>query len=191
MASQTATSNGQFWGVLTGTDRPYRATGISELETVPSTAPSTVTHWTGNPSFLFIDSAIRGGTALNATAGETVTNLIGVVDYHESALGYTGILLDPSGGYGSVSGAATGTAAKVPATGQVTIATQNLDQFYDAMTISSAAYTRRVEKTALAIANTKIRRTLSQRRAPEVWPRCPLLPARSAAMAAVPIRLIG
>jgi hypothetical protein len=152
-SSQTVTSNGQFWGVLTDTDRPFRATGISELETVPSSAPSTVSRWSGNPSLLFIDSAIRGGTALNLTEGETVTDLIGVVDYHESALGYTGVLLDPSSGYGSVSGASTGTAATSPSTGQITIATQDLDGFYDTSTISSSAYTRRIAKTALAIVN--------------------------------------
>jgi hypothetical protein len=148
-ATQTATSNGQFWGVLT-TDydsdgRPFRATGISELEVVPSTAPSTVSRWTGNPSLLFIDSAIRGGAALNVTAGETITDLIGIVDYHESALGYTGILLDPSGGYGTVTTAsgASGTAATAAATGQLTVATQNLDSFYSTTT--------RVAKAALAI----------------------------------------
>jgi hypothetical protein len=152
-SSQTVTSNGQFWGVLTDTDRPFRATGISELETVPSSAPSTVSRWSGNPSLLFIDSAIRGGTALNVTEGETVTDLIGVVDYHESALGYTGVLLDPSSGYGSVSGAATGTAATSASTGQIAIATQDLDSFYDTSTISSSAYARRIAKTALAIVN--------------------------------------
>ena len=52
-ATQTAATNGQFWGVLT-TDydsegRPFRATGISELEVVPTAAPSTVTRWAGNP----------------------------------------------------------------------------------------------------------------------------------------------
>lgn len=150
-ATQTATTNGQFWGVLT-TDydsdgRPLRATGISELEVVPSTSPSTVSRWTGNPSLLFIDSAIRGGTALNVTAGETVTDLIGIVDYHESSLGYTGILLDPSDGYGTVTAAsgASGTAVAAAAAGQFTVATQNLDSFYSTST--------RVAKAALAIVN--------------------------------------
>lgn len=150
-ATQAAITNGQFWGVLT-TDydsdgRPFRATGISELEVVPTAAPSTVARWVGNPSLLFIDSAIRGGAALNVTAGETITELIGIVDYHESASGYTGILLDPSGGYGTVTAAsgASGTAATAAATGQLTIATQDLDSFYNVTT--------RVAKAALAIVN--------------------------------------
>jgi uncharacterized protein len=152
-SSQNATSNGQFWGVLTGTSRPFRATGISELDTVPATAPSTVTRWSGNPQLLFIDSSIRGGTPLNVTANETVTNLIGIVDYHESSQGYTGILLDATSGYASVSGAATGTAAANGATGQITIATQDLDNFYDAATLGPTVYATRIAKTALAIMN--------------------------------------
>jgi len=125
------------------------------LEVVPTTAPSTVARWTGNPSLLFIDSAIRGGTSLNVTANETVTDLIGIVDYHESALGYTGILLDPSGGYGTVmaSSEASGTAAAKPVTGQLTVATQDMDCFYDTATVSVKAFATRVAKTALAIVN--------------------------------------
>jgi hypothetical protein len=150
-ASQSATSNGQFWGVLTGTSRPFRATGISELDTVPATAPSTVSRWSGNPQLLFIDSSGRGGTALDVTANETVTDLIGIVDYHESSAGYTGILLDPTSGYGTASGASTGTAAATPATGQITIATQDLDDFYSAATLGAAPYANRLSKSALSI----------------------------------------
>ena len=152
-AGQSATSNGQFWGVLTGTTRPFRATGISELDTVPATAPSTVSRWSGNPQLLFIDSSGRGGTALNVTANETVTDLIGIVDYHESSAGYTGILLDPTSGYGTAGGASTGTAAASPATGQITIATQDLDDFYSAATLGATPYANRLSKTALSIVN--------------------------------------
>lgn len=152
-SSQTAVSNGQFWGVLSGTSRPFRASGISELDTVPSTAPSTVARWSGNPQLLFVDSAIRGGPALDVTANETIVDLIGIVDYHESSAGYTGILLDPSNGYGAVTGSSTATAAASPASGQVTVATQDLSDFYDTSTISTSAFNRRIAKTALAIAN--------------------------------------
>jgi len=164
--SQPATSNGQFWGVLPDSSgnsvRPFRGTGISELEPVPATAPATVSRWSGNPSLLFIDSSSRGGpqAPLDVTANAVASNLTGVVDYHENALGYTGVVLDNGqyGYYGYGAGAVTpapgasGTPAALPTSSiQVTIATQNLDYFYDTSTVSSTIFSTRIDKDALAI----------------------------------------
>jgi hypothetical protein len=146
-ASQTATTNGQFWGSFT-TTRPFRATGISELETVPSTAPSTVSRWSGNPQLLLVDTTILGGTAINATAGTLYTGssgLIGIIDYHVSTLGYTGLLLTSASVSSlAASNAITATAASIASSGQITLATQDLDSLTD-------TETKRITKLAKAI----------------------------------------
>ncbi|MFT4111193.1 Ig-like domain repeat protein [Silvibacterium sp.] len=156
---ETATTNGQFWAVFTdsdsSSDRPFRATGISELETVPSTAPSTVSRWSGNPQLLLVDTTTLGGTAINAAAGTLYTgssNLVGIIDYHVSTLGYTGLLLTSSSVSSlTASNTVTATAASAAADGQITIAEQNLDELYDTSTVSSSAFSRRIAKLALAI----------------------------------------
>lgn len=148
-ASQSATTNGQFWAVFT-TTRPFRATGISVLETVPSTAPSTVQRWSGNPQLLLVDTTTLGGTAINATAGTEYTgssNLIGIIDYHVSTQGYTGLLLTSSTVSALTAGnTVTATAASEPASGQITVATQDLNSLTE-------AETTRIAKLADAIVN--------------------------------------
>lgn len=149
-STQSATTNGQFWAVLT-TTRPTRSAGISILDPVYATAiaaKSTIKEWSGNPQLLFVDSKALGGTALNASATTEYTgssNLIGIVDYHLSAQGYTGLLLtsDSVSALASQSGA-TPTMATTRGSDEVTIATQDLDSL-------TAAETNRITKLANAI----------------------------------------
>jgi uncharacterized protein len=147
--SQSATTNGQFWAALT-TTRPFRATGISMLDTLPSTAPSTVQRWSGNPQLLLVDTTTLGGTAIDAAAGTLYTgssNLIGIVDYHVSTQGYTGLLLTSATVSAlSVGNTVTATAAPMAASGKITVATQDLNGL-------TAAETVRVAKLANAIVN--------------------------------------
>jgi hypothetical protein len=71
-STQTATTDGRFWAVFSSTNstssRPFRSTGISELDTVPSTAPSTVQRWSDNPQLLVVDTTALGGSPLNVPA---------------------------------------------------------------------------------------------------------------------------
>jgi hypothetical protein len=93
--AQTATTGGEFWAAFT-TARPFRATDTSELEAVPATAPSTVQRWADNPQLLLVNTKALGGVALNASATTEYTGsseLAGIVDYHVSTQGYTGLLL--------------------------------------------------------------------------------------------------
>jgi hypothetical protein len=166
-ATETVTTNGQFWAVLASssgstTTRPFRATGISMLENVPAGAPSTVTRWAGNPQLLLVDTKTLGGTAINATAGTLYTgssNLIGIIDYHVSTKGYTGLLLtSDSVSSLTASNTVTPTAAAAPNSGVLTIATQDLGRFFDtsssisgAIDITADAFARRVAKVAMSV----------------------------------------
>jgi len=150
-STETATTNGQFWAILytsSSDTRPMRTTGISDLETVPSTAPSTVQRWSGNPQLLLVDTTALGGTALEASAGTYYTgssNLVGIIDYHVSAMGYTGLLLDSSTVAAlTASKSNSPTPASTPATGVITVATQNLDSL-------TSSETTRIAKLAKAI----------------------------------------
>lgn len=153
-SSQTAKTNGQFWAVFTtdtsASARPFRATGISELETVPSTAPSTVERWSGNPQLLLVDTTTLGGTAIDASAGQLYTgsdNLVGIIDYHVSTLGYTGLLLTAASVSSLTKGnTVTATAASARSSGQITVANQNLNSL-------TAVETNRIAKLANAIVN--------------------------------------
>jgi hypothetical protein len=155
--TQTAKTNGQFWAVFTDTDsaseRPFRATGISDLETAPTTAPSTVTRWSGNPQLLLVDTTTLGGTALNAAAGTVYTgssDMVGIVDYHVSTQGYTGLLLtSDTVGALSQQSSVTPVAAATPSSGQYTLATQELESSTGVGL--TASETARIAKLAEAI----------------------------------------
>jgi hypothetical protein len=150
-ASQTATTNGQFWALITSTTRPTRATGIDVLDPAAALAPSTVTTWSGNPTLLLVDSTTLGGTALDASAGTKYTGsskLVGIVDYHVSTQGYTGLLLDSSSvsALSKQGGASPVVASDRASTDQLTFATQDLNSLTE-------AETSRISKLANAIIN--------------------------------------
>src|ERR1044071_7654606 len=79
----TATTSGGFYVVLPGIDRPFREAGIEVFEPVPPDAlsPATVTRFDANPERVRVDSDAVGGTPLDLTPGQTVTNLVGPLDY--------------------------------------------------------------------------------------------------------------
>lgn len=146
-------TSGQFWAILYSSSsdtRPMRATGISVLDSLPSTAPSTVSRWSGNPQLLLVDTATLGGTALNPAAGTLYSgsaNLIGIIDYHVNQEGYTGLLLDSSSVSSlTASNTVTPTKATTPSSGQITIGTLELASL-------TATESTRISKLANAIVN--------------------------------------
>ena len=150
-ATQTATTNGQFWAVMTTAKRPFRAAGIDVLDPAEASAPSSVTIWDGNPQLLLVDSTTLGGTALDASAGTTYTGsseLVGIVDYHVSAQGYTGLLLTAASvaALSSQSGATPVAASARPSSDQLLFATLELNGLID-------AETNRIAKLANAVVN--------------------------------------
>ena len=94
-ANATGSSNGVFYGVVTGVARPFRSRGIDVTrQALPADAPCCVPVNRGNPELLRVDSDGQpGAPAINLTTGSVVRNLVGPLDYGFRS--YT-ILPDPA-----------------------------------------------------------------------------------------------
>ena len=159
--TETNVSNGQFYGVVTGVARPFREPGISVTETTyTTTIPSTIPRWDSNPELLDIDSAALGGTPIDLTSNATLTGLVGVMDF---STGAPEILLDAATPP-TVSGLMTAQPVPAPGTNEFTVASFNMERFYNdiadadnpgssAVVVTTAAYQRRLTKASLAIRN--------------------------------------
>jgi len=171
-ATETVTSNGQFWATLDSNSATnnhlFRAAGIAGDESVPSTAPSTVTTWGGNPQRILIDTTTFGGTPVDITVGQAInctvpsgittgaTKGIGLVDY---TLGYARLLIFKSTTC-LVSGTVAATTSAAADSTHFHVGTLDLDRFYNttsnssgAVAISATAYATRLTKAANAIVN--------------------------------------
>jgi len=142
--SATSTSNGIFYGVVTGTSAPFREPGIEATLPVPLCAAGTgcaIPVWDRNPEVLAVDSdRLTGAAQLNVTAKSIVTGLVGVLD--ANGAGY--ILLPEPATVPTVSSPAMPTPAPSPTAGEVTVAAANLERFFDtinAPTISDPVLT--------------------------------------------------
>jgi hypothetical protein len=154
-SAQTAPTNGQFWATFS-TTRPFRATGIDILDPAYVSNESAltsqgVTTWNANPQLLLIDSKALGGSPLDASAGTEYKGsdeLVGIVDYHLSAQGYTGLLLtsDAVSALSSQSGNTPVAASDRQYPDQVTLATLDLNDLI-------AAEDNRIIKLASAVVN--------------------------------------
>lgn len=159
--TETNTSNGFFYGVVTGVPRPFREPGISLLEpTLPTGTPSTVTRWDGNPEVLEIDSRSTGGAAIDVTSNMVLSGIVGVMDFTE---GTPSVVLDRAM-RPTISGTLL-TAQPVSAAGakEFTVASFNMERFYNdkadsagtsassAVVVTTAAYQRRLSKASIAI----------------------------------------
>jgi len=141
-ATQTATTNGQFWAVMTTTTRPFRSAGINVLDpayTANLLSLTGVATWDGNPQLMLVDSTTLGGTALDASAGTKYTGsseLVGIVDYHVSSQGYTGLLLTSSSvsALSKQTGATPVAASDRLSTDQITFATLDLNSLVETET---------------------------------------------------------
>lgn len=154
----TSTPNGVFYGVLTGLPRPFREPGIEVSDEMPAGSPCCVPRFDSNPERLRVDSDGQEGTsAIEVSSGSRLTNLTGVLDFQERA--YT-LLPDPDPKPG-VSGNASARPVRPPAAEEFTIASFNLERFFDTTDdptlneplLTSLAFNRRLNKASLAIRN--------------------------------------
>ena len=159
-ANATSTSTGVFYGVVTGVARPFREAGIPAPDPPPSgggTIPP-IPRFDSNPERIRVDSDnLVGGPLIDVGTGAVVTGLVGPLDYTFRT--YT-INPDPGASIG-VAGGPTPTAV-TPAYGkEFTVASYNMQRFYDTVNdpstsdvaLTAAAYDRRLAKASLAIRN--------------------------------------
>lgn len=158
-ASATAISNGIFYGVITGSSRPFRESGVRLTDPLPSGAPGTVPRWDINPEILGINTRGQtGSTALDVSTGAVLTDIVGVLDY--SSRYYT-VLPDPSSQPGISNNNRVFTPVRASTTREGSIATINLQRFYDNVDdpgfgdpiLTTTAYNNRLAKASLAIRN--------------------------------------
>ena len=123
----TATTNGVYYGVIVGVPRPFREPGIALTDILPPGTPPNVPRWDTNPEVIEIYGPGQvGATPLDVTVGATVTNVTGVMSYFPSMYE---ILPDP--GTGTAAGNVTFTAVPDKTPSELTIASTNLEHFYN------------------------------------------------------------
>ncbi len=152
----TGSSNGVFYGVVTGVARPFRRPGIDAALPLPVDAPCCVPRYDGNPARLRVDSDGQpGAAAINLTAGSVVRNLVGPLDYSFQA--YT-ILPDPATPP-EVTLAVLPAPLRRPDDDEFAVASFNLERFFDTTddpgvgdaVLSATAYLTRLKKASLYI----------------------------------------
>ncbi|HEY0406976.1 MAG TPA: FG-GAP-like repeat-containing protein [Pyrinomonadaceae bacterium] len=163
-ANATSTTNGTFYGVITGIARPFREPGIEVPDPVPTPSPSgtpppNVPRFDANPERLRVDSdAQPGSTALELSTGAVVTNLVGPLDYVFRT--YT-ILPDPTPVAGVSGGFAGAVPVPTPTASEFAVGSFNMQRFYDTVddagtsdvVLTATAFNNRLNKASLAIRN--------------------------------------
>ena len=156
----TQASNGVFFGTVTGVARPFREPGIQAPDPPPSGSIPPIPRFDSNPELLRVDTDGQvGATILDVGTGAVVTGLVGPLDY--AFRRYT-VLPDPPPAAPPVaSGGPTATPAAVPAARELTVASYNLERFFDTIddagigepVLTAAAFDNRLHKASLGIRN--------------------------------------
>ncbi len=152
-ANATSTTNGVFFGVVTGVARPFREAGIQD----PDPAAPPLPRFDTNPERIRVDGdGLTGGTAVDVATDAVITGLVGPVDYAFRT--YT-ILQDPATTL-VVTGGKTATAVTTPTNLEFTVASYNMERFYNDVddaggdvVLTTTAYNNRLNKASLAIRN--------------------------------------
>ncbi|MCI0479491.1 hypothetical protein L0Y59_03020, partial [Candidatus Uhrbacteria bacterium] len=156
----TQTSNGVFFGTITGVPRPAREPGIQDPDPAPSggTIPP-IPRFDANPELIRVDSdGLTGAPILDVNTGATVTGLVGPLDY--GFRHYT-VLPDPTLPAPVVTGGMSATSATGPTGSEFTVASYNVERFFDTVNdpaigepvLTATAYDNRLNKVSLGIRN--------------------------------------
>lgn len=149
------TSNGFFYGVLTGTPRPFREPGVEPPQPLPS-SPCCVPRADGNPERLAVDSSgLRGSRPLDVAVGTLVHGLVGPLE--GLCRGYA-LLAEPNPPP-TLSPPALPPSPPGADPHLLSVATFNLRRFFDthddpALTepvLTAATWERRLQRTARAL----------------------------------------
>jgi len=154
-ASATVSSNGVFYGVVTGVARPFREPGVNTSDPLPPGSPANVPRFDENPERLRVDSDVQPGTtALNVSAGSVLTNVTGPLEY-----AFRTWTIDPDT---TLTGTNSGpTSAPAATATEFTVASFNMERFFDTVNdpntsdavLTPAAFDKRVNKASLIIRN--------------------------------------
>ncbi|MDT7542644.1 MAG: uncharacterized protein QOE33_2548 [Acidobacteriota bacterium] len=154
----TVASNGVFYGVVTGVPRPFREPGINISDPLPAGAPANVPRFDENPERIRVSSnGLTGTSVVDVPAGVVLTNLTGPLDFGfrtYTILPETTITLPPT--------LPTAVAVPTPTSSEFTIASFNMERFFDtvvdagesgAPTLTATAFNNRLNKASLIIRN--------------------------------------
>jgi len=150
-----STSNGVFYGVISGVARPFREPGIEVGEVLPADAPCCIPRFDGNPERLRVDSdGLVGAARFEVASGDVLDGIVGVLDYGSGS--YT-ILPEPGTPAFVTQRAAMPLVTPLPS--EFTVASYNLERFFDTTddpgtsdpVLSDAAFEIRLSKASLVI----------------------------------------
>ncbi len=154
----TVSSNGLFFGVVTGVARPLREPGIDLSINPPAGAPANVPRFDTNPERLRIDSdAQPGALQLNVAAGEIVSNITGPLDYAFVTWSiYPDAATPPT-----VSNLKSTIPAPQATADEFTVSSFNMQRFFDTTdapgisdpVLTTTAFNNRLNKASLVIRN--------------------------------------
>ena len=154
----TATGNGRFAVVVTGTPRPFREPGIPVPDPDPLGSSATdIPRWDFNPELIAVNSTTIGAPAANVASGCLILDgsLTGPLDY--TFRRYT---IHPEGPLTiDCSGTGLPRPARLPTPDDASFATWNLQRFFDDANdpaigepvLTAAAFEHRLAKASLAI----------------------------------------
>ncbi len=135
---------GETYTVVAGVPRPFREPGIDVSDPLPPGTPCCVPRFDENPEKILIDSEGRLGSAIiNVTTGVTFSNVSGPLDFT-----FSNYKIVPEATPG-VTANASASPIPVPETGEFTIASTNLENFF----INGADFSTKVSKASLGIRN--------------------------------------
>ncbi len=154
-ANATSTSNGEFWGVITGTPRPFREPGLDVFAPLPAGAPAAVPRWDSNPERIRVDTnAVPGTVAIDRSTGAIIDGLTGPLD----VIGGSWTILNIASSLGQVTQGVGVTAVPTPVNGEVTVGALNFERFYDTVNdaggdvvLTTTAFNTRLAKASLTV----------------------------------------
>jgi hypothetical protein len=168
-------STGRFFATITGTPRPFREPGIDVRDPAAATAASTIPRFDDNPERILVDTFVGlNTTPMDVSTGATFTNVTGVLDFtlsNDSFYDPSRFIPDTPTLIAGYTPGMTVTAMTLPAAGQFTVGAFNIERFFNtnsadnldyfavtgkvetsqAVTVTPAAYARRLTKVSLAI----------------------------------------
>lgn len=151
------TSSGFFYGVIPGVPRPFREPGVEATLNLPAGAPANVPRFDTNPERLQVDSnAQPGAPILDVTAGATVSNIVGPLDYTFT----TWTIYPEAATTPTVTNQQVARPVPQQTFNELTIASFNMQRFYNTVddpgsdvVLTVAAFNKRLNKASLAIRN--------------------------------------